>query len=274
MPYIKKTYKTGKVIEIEKKFTFHYNNRKTTRAPKRLVTSDIQEKINEYHAIKKLRRSINANFGCGDYHLILTYEKTKRPSSREEVLNIIQNFLKRARRLYAKAGKAFKYIFTTEYGERSVHHHLIINKIDSASLQAIWPFGRINVNPLDNSGQYEQLASYIIKQTRKTFCDPERQIHKKRWCPSRNLVIPVPKVEVIGAHDWKQDPQPLAGYVITKCRADVDEFTGYPYQCYTMVQIPSLFKGLESEVIHRKKNRKKVIHRRREQVIKREGELF
>ena len=253
MPYIQNTIYCGKVIEIEKKYTFKLHSKKVFRSSKKLPTTEAQKRLNEAKAIKRLRRLVNTNFQHKDYHLVLSYESDKRPSTKDNALANITNFLRRARRIYTKIGLQFKYILTSEYGKNAIHHHLIVNKIDTEKLQAIWPYGRIHVNPLDNSGQYEQLASYLIKQTRKTFNDEARQLHKKRWCQSSNLEQPIIKTEVVKADSWRDYPTAPVGYVITKLHCNVDEYTGWPYQSYTMVQIPSLFPEIESEKMKHKR---------------------
>lgn len=237
MPYIKETYVTGAVIEVTKKFTYTYKGKATKRSPKAKETPETQKKQNEGIAIKKLRRLINANFKYGDYHLVLNYKKECRPKTPEEAKDDLEKFFRKMRTAYKKQGKQFKYVATTEYGKNSLHHHLVINCIDIKIINDIWKHGRPGLFPLDNTGQYEQLASYLIKQTKETFNDPNRQVHKKRWCASTNLEQPEPIIEIVKANSWREDPKPVKGYMIEKCYSDVNDITGYPYQFYNMVKI-------------------------------------
>ena len=239
MPYIKETYVTGAVIEVTKKFTFTYQGKATQRSPKTQKTPESQKKQNEGIAIKKLRRSINANFGYGDYHIVLNYEPRYRPKTPQEAKENLEKFLRGMRTAYKKRGKVFKYVATTEFGERAWHHHLIINcvDIDVMMISDIWEYGRPGLFPLDKTGQYKQLASYIIKQTRETFNDPKRQVHKKRWCSSTNLIKPEPIIEIVKASSWREDPKPIEGYMMTEHYSGTNDITGYQYQFYNMVKI-------------------------------------
>lgn len=65
----------------------------------------------------------------------------------------------------------FKYIHVMEIGKKGArHHHLVVNKIDTEILQRCWykayeGHNRVKVFPLDDSGNYAELASYLIKYT-------------------------------------------------------------------------------------------------------------
>ncbi|MCC5467655.1 rolling circle replication-associated protein [Pelosinus baikalensis] len=246
MPYIKETYITGAVTEVTKKFTFTYKGKATKRSPKTKETPESQKKQNEGIAIKKLRRLINANFGYGDYHLVLDYKPECRPKTPQEAKENLEKFLRKMRAAYKKLGKVFKYVATTEFGERAWHHHLVINCVDIKIISDIWENGRPKLFPLDKTGQYKQLASYIIKQTRKTFNDPKRQVHKKRWCPSSNLIKPEPIIEIVKASSWREDPKPQKGYMISEQYSGTNDITGYQYQFYSMVKIDA-YKGRQAK---------------------------
>lgn len=240
MAYVKRTWVTGSVIEVEKYFTFTYKNNKVTRMPKVNQTPEAMQKVNERNAVKKLRRLLNTNFGHNDMHLILTYEMSKRPDCKEDAKKDIEKFLRNLRKRYKKAGYELRYVSVAEYGKRSIHFHLVINKgISINELAETWPHGRIHVHPLDNSGDYSQLAEYLIKQTRKTFNDPDRAIYKKRWSSSTNLKQPEAIVEVVKSESWKEMPIAPAGYylITDSIYTDVSDLTGYPYQYYKCIAI-------------------------------------
>lgn len=255
MAYVKRTWVTGKVIEVEKYYTFSYKGKNTTRMPKVNKTPEAMIKVNERNAIKKLRRIINHNFGHKDMHLILTYELSKRPMTKEEAKADIKKFLRRLASRYKKQGYELKYISVPEYGKRSVHFHLIINKgISVDEIGEVWGNGRIHVHPLDKSGDYSQLAEYLIKQTRKTYNDPERAIYKKRWSSSANLEKPEPIVELVKSESWREMPAAPEGYyVITdSIYTDVSDLTGYPYQYYKCL-------SLTGKATYENKNKKKLL---------------
>lgn len=149
-------------------------------------TSEIQAKLNQRNAEKKLTRLVHNNFTENDIALHLTYRNGEEPENEADALRVLGNFIKRLKRRYKKAGKELKYISCTEYGKKTgrVHHHLIINGgYDRDEIEKLWGRGYANSKRL----QFEEdgvtgLARYIAKD--KHFF--------KRWNQSRNLDIPEP----------------------------------------------------------------------------------
>lgn len=147
-------------------------------------TSEIQTKLNQRNAEKKLTRLVHNNFTENDIALHLTYRNGEEPENEADALRVLGNFIKRLKRRYKKAGKELKYISCTEYGKKTgrVHHHLIINGgYDRDEIEKLWGRGYANSKRL----QFEEdgvtgLARYIAKD--KHFF--------KRWNQSRNLDIP------------------------------------------------------------------------------------
>ena len=147
-------------------------------------TSEIQAKLNQRNAEKKLTRLVHNNFTENDIALHLTYRNGEEPENEADALRVLGNFIKRLKRRYKKAGKELKYISCTEYGKKTgrVHHHLIINGgYDRDEIEKLWGRGYANSKRL----QFEEdgvtgLTRYIAKD--KHFF--------KRWNQSRNLDIP------------------------------------------------------------------------------------
>lgn len=73
MPYVERVTKAGNTIEIERYFTSRYKKKGIKRGDKVKPTKEEQEKVNTRQAERKLRILINANYGYGDYHLVLDY---------------------------------------------------------------------------------------------------------------------------------------------------------------------------------------------------------
>ena len=73
MPYVERVTKAGNTIEIERYFTSRYKKKGISRGDKVKPTKEEQEKVNTRQAERKLRILINANYGYGDYHLVLDY---------------------------------------------------------------------------------------------------------------------------------------------------------------------------------------------------------
>ena len=171
MPYIERTTRAGKTIEVERYFTSRYKKQGIKRGDKVKPTKEEQKKVNTRQAERKLRILMNANYGYGDYHVVLDYIRVKGevPRSREQMRQDINVFLRELRKEYKKAGQELKYIHVMEIGEKGArHHHLVINQIDTKILQQCWykayeGHNRVKVFPLDDSGNYAKLASYFIK---------------------------------------------------------------------------------------------------------------
>lgn len=239
--YVQQDIFAGMTIEVEKFYTIKYNGKNVQRTGRCNPTPDTQARLNERNAVKKLRRLINANFKRNDYHLILTYNPEKRALDPEMARKDLKKFLDRLRYAFKKLGAELKYIAVSEYGKKSMHHHLVISgDIPADTLADLWTNGRIGLRLLDGSGDYIRLADYLIKQSRKTFNDPEKAVFKKRWCGSKNLVKPVVKRKVVSANSWREYPQAPKGYMIIpeSIEYGVSDITGYPYQYYRMIKIP------------------------------------
>lgn len=175
MPYVERITRAGKTIEIERYFTSRYKKQGIKRGDKVKPTKEQQQKVNTRQAERKLRILINANFGYGDYHLVLDYirRKGEQPRSKEQMRKDIDVFLRELRKECKKQSIPLKYIHVMEIGEKGArHHHLVINKIDTEILQRCWykayeGHNRVKVFPLDDSGNYAELAAYLIKYTDK-----------------------------------------------------------------------------------------------------------
>ena len=112
MPYVERVTKAGNTIEIERYFTSRYKKKGISRGDKVKPTKEEQEKVNTRQAERKLRILINANYGYGDYHLVLDYIRRKGEPDRtpEQMRQDIDVFLRECRKEYRKAGLEFKYL--------------------------------------------------------------------------------------------------------------------------------------------------------------------
>lgn len=248
MPYVESICRAGRTIEIERYYTTRYGCRGQTRADRCKPTPEEQVKINNRQAEKKLRRLINANYGHGDFHLVLSYQRARGDPHRtaDEMKDDIQKFLRALRKEYKAQGLELKYIHVAEVGERGArHHHLVTNKSDTEAIQRCWPHGRIHINPLDATGNYALLASYLIKYSSKTIGTDEK-LQGKRWNASKNLTHPVPAVRVISERQWYKTeakvPHRFKGkYYIDQDSVSVGihspEYSGYGYFRFTLVQL-------------------------------------
>ena len=239
MPYFKTEVIAGRTIEVHKSYSKRIGDRRP-RGKREKPTPEEMEKVNQKNAETRLRRLINANFGCGDFHLILTYKRELRPNP-QEAKQRIEKFIRALRKEYKKVGADLKYIHVTEYLSAAIHHHLIINDIENKNVSKIirdlWEWGNPKFTPLDNTGQYSKLAEYLVKETSKTYKESDSG-HKQRWSSSKNLIKPVTKTTIIKkAEKWAAEPKPKKGFYIDKDSIEngVNFWNGQPFQRYIMV---------------------------------------
>ena len=252
MPYVKRTTRAGRTVEVEYYYTSRYNRKGQHRADKIKPTDEAQKKINKRQAERKLRLLINENFSYGDYHVVLDYiRKPDTPDrTKEEMKQDIAVFLREARKLYRKNGKELKYIHVMEIGKKGArHHHLVINKLDTELLQQAWykaydGHNRIKVFPLDDSGNYADLAAYLIKYTDEHRTEEDGALMGKRYNCSKNLVRPEPEYEIVTSRSYykvSQNPQAPKGYYILPDSIEQGitspEYYGYGWYRYTMIKL-------------------------------------
>ena len=254
MPYVKRTTTAGKTVEVEYYYTARYNRKGQKRADKVKPTKEAQAKVNNRQAERKLRLLLNANFSYGDYHVILDYIRVKgQPDrTREEMQQDIAKFLRELRKLYKKNGKELKYIHVMEIGSKGArHHHLVINKLDTELLQQAWykayeGHNRVKVFPLDDSGNYGELASYLLKYTSKhrDVETDEGALMGKRYNSSKNLARPEPVYEIVTERAYyrvSRNPKAPKGYYIVPDSVQQGiaspEYYGYGWYRYTMIKL-------------------------------------
>ncbi len=239
LAYFKTTVKAGKTIEVTKSYTKRVGP--PCRGGREKPTPEEMERVNERNAERILRIKINANFGVDDLFVTLTYRRDERPTPEQAKKNV-KKFIGALRKIFRKLGVELKYVNVTEYKNKAIHHHLIINHIEGEDVakmvRRLWGFGRPDFKFLDGTGQYRDLAAYLIKETSKTYKENDGG-HRQRYSCSRNLVMPPSRTEIVRrAARWLPDPKPIKGYYIDKDTVynGVDPFTGREYQRYTMVR--------------------------------------
>lgn len=251
MPYILRITRAGKTIEIEKYYTSRYKMKGIKRGDKVRPTTEQQKKVNTRQAVRKLRILMNANFGFGDYHLVLDYIRKKGEESRtkEQMRKDMDVFLRECRKEYQKAGLVLKYIHVMEIGKRGArHHHLVISRIDTRILQKCWykayeGHNRVKVFPLDDTGNYAKLAEYFIKYTDEHRKEEDGALMGKRWNCSKNLERPEPEIRIITDREWfRSEAREIKGYYVDKDSISrgvhSPEYHGYGYFRYILVKVP------------------------------------
>lgn len=235
-------YRTQRSIEVIKCIPPGYRRGEARGEKRQPKTREEMQRANMQQAARRLARKINANFGPGDYHLILTY---RLGIGKKEAQKCLTHFLTALRKLYRKSAEELKYIAVTEYQNKRIHHHLIINNTSlegrtvPGAVRALWKEnGGVKFIPLYDSGEYSELASYLIKETEKTFREKDSPV-KQRYSCSRNLVTPVPEIrdkEVRTA--WKEHPRPRPGYYLKpESLYNGRDRMGYRYQRYILIRL-------------------------------------
>lgn len=238
--YVLRKYVFENSIEIEKLHTHRFHRKGQKRNEK---TNPTPEKMQEYNKRKQtdyLRRLIKLNMS-GGYHVVLTYDKNNRPD-RALAKQQFKNFMDRIKYHLRKKGKEIKYITTTEYESKAIHHHVVINDIDGiiSLIKKQWWHGIANFTPITDD--VYTLAEYLIKETDKTF-RKEDSVHGARYSRSRNLVEPTFEEKIIKADSFRKEPRVPNGYVLNRDTFvyGVSEVTGYEYQKYELKKITPEF---------------------------------
>lgn len=230
---IKETCIAGKVIDRTIRIT-HGTVAGRKRREKSEPTPEKVQRNNDRIATINLARKINANFGAGDGHLILTWAKEPE---HEEAMKKLSLFFRRLKR---KSPEEVKAIWATELQSR-IHHHVIINRIDLELIRECWTWGRIKWIPLDDysNGNYSKLAEYIIKETAQSFRQPGSQT-KQRYSSTRNLEHPIIIRQPASPKEFNtSDLKSIKGYQIDEDSIVEYEnpITGCPTIFYTMTAV-------------------------------------
>lgn len=225
----------GKSIITEIKVTSGDHNGK--RGPRKNITSEMVRRNNDRLAILNLTKLLNANFGEDDAHITLTY---KEEPSLEQAKRDRKNFIERIKYHMKKQGKELKAVCVTEYKNKRPHHHIVINTNDMELVTMCWKKGFIHCTKLDETGNYNKLAEYLIKETSKTFRQAD-SVHKKRYTRIGKLVTPVTTEHDASYEELIDEPKPIAGYYIPEdCKRKFEHpVTGLEHQEYIQVAIDS-----------------------------------
>lgn len=237
-------YKAGITVEVIK--CMPRGCRKgEVRGPAKIKKSHAEmADANMRQAARKLTRKINANFKPGDWHITLTYRKANRPDAKE-AQEYLKKFITELRKIYRKGQFDLKYIYVTEYENKSIHHHIIINNVNDGKktttdyVRELWKDkGNPKFVPLYDNGEYKVLADYFIKETEKTFRKEDSPVRQRYAC-SRNLINPKPQSRIRKTKGmWKMDPKPRPGYYIDRDSLyNGTDKLGYPYQRYVMIKL-------------------------------------
>ena len=188
-----KTYHCGPMNKksnyIEVDIFEHTETTRRARKKKELLSPPKQQNLNDKNSRRYFSLLVKSNFNNGDYHLALTYNDEHRPETIEEAEHFVENYIRRLRTAYKKAGvNKVEYIFVTEIGKRGkkIHHHVLLKNVGVSrdAIEDCWTrkgIGFANCRKIQaNEKGIEQLASYLQKEP----------AGKKRWKNSKGLIRP------------------------------------------------------------------------------------
>ena len=202
------------------------------RKAKQNQTPEKVAAVNFRNAVKRLTAILNNNFKDGDYHITLSYAAETDP---QEAKACLDRFLRNMHDYCKRHGIEWKRVAVTEYENKRVHHHVVCSGVEREIIEARWKHGHVNFRELYTKGCYHELADYLVKETEKTFRKPDA-VSRQRYNPSRNIVVPVPKIEEVSKAQLNRDPKPLKGYYIVSETVNRYEHEFYEIDCLEYIE--------------------------------------
>jgi len=243
------------------------------RGTRRAGASSLKKiKANERSCVLNLARTINCNFGAGDWFIALKYDGAHYPAAsspdpdqrREEEYQaakilLTKKFLPRLRKEYQKqTGKKLGAVWVTANWSTKhkhftrVHHHIII-PVDALELaEKIWRkfggLGTMQAETLTNEGDYTRVAQYMVDNVQG------RPAGENRWSSCRGMAKPEIS-EPVEVSDV-EDVQPLEGGIIKDVFRYHDE-DGRTVSAYLRQTLPEKPKIRGGQIVLPKKRRRR-----------------
>lgn len=178
-------YDLGEIVEIDA-----YPMKKVGKGRRAAwrPTTPAQEKVNRRRKMREVSRLVNLNFDRSSWMIVLDYDDGMYPDSMEQAKRDIQNFIRRLRPIYKKAGAVLGYTYATERGCETgrTHHHLIIKGgVAKEVILAAWKKSkRCFAEHLEfTENGYADLAVYTAKKQERW---------ERSYTTSKNLIRPEP----------------------------------------------------------------------------------
>lgn len=185
-----KKYECGNYLDIEI-FNIPKGSRIVQREKKMHESSPAQKNLNNKKAERYFVRLVHLNFFKNDLYVDLTFENEHLPTTRDDVLKPLRNYIKSLQRYRKKQGLSpLKYIYVisnldTNGNKVRYHVHMIINDMDRDVVESKWKYGYANTDRLKfNEVGVTGKSLYMIRQTKGD----------RSWGSSINLIKPVAKV--------------------------------------------------------------------------------
>ena len=234
--YREKKYYCGEYLEVA---IYPVYTQPKKRGKRSKPTSEIQQRLNQRHTEGRLRRLLHTNFTDADLFATLTFDDANLPASVEEAQRLLQNFLRRLKRKYARLGLDAKYIYVLECGQKHnrLHIHLVLTGgITRDDLAKLWGLGAVSAEALrfEKDG-LATLAKYLTKGS-----DTDERPTWKRWSGSRNLMQPT-----VTQRDGRLSHRKMASLCLDGGDADYLEtqFDGYEMADYSLEVSEDIYGG-------------------------------
>lgn len=227
-----KLTKAADLIKVQNYTPHRARAKGEKRAKRENPTIDAVKQYNQRLRAEKLQMLIYLNFRHG-YVVILEYSEGKRPQTYQDADKAMMQTLKRIKR----TDKDFKYIATTERGEKNhnLHHHVVVESLEKArELCKAWNGYTPEPMQLYTQDDFERLAYYLAKQDTKE--------EKPKGCPTYHASrkLEQPEIELLLIDEpWKDEPEPPEGYenyeIIPQSIVNgFNEYIGIKYQSYML----------------------------------------
>ena len=201
---------SGRIIETRRVYMAARSEGKKKRGTRVAGNTSMRKiAINERDAVKRLARTLNANFFRGFLFVTLKYANCRLPESWLAAQEIGASFLNKARKLFRReTGNGLRYVAVTanwsQENKRSarLHHHLVMDPdVSMDMLSKLWPEGEFYVRRVSNPGDLTGLAIYLLDNV-KTQEGPRGlglTSGKKKYTTSKGLIEPI-----------RTEPKPVA----------------------------------------------------------------
>ena len=215
---------SGRTVEEKRSWLPLGPTDRKRRGTRRAGASSLKKiRANERSCVLNLGRTINCNFGGGDWFVALKYDdghypvsaaadpETKREEEYQAAKKLLKKFLQKLGKEYRlRTGKKLSAVWVTANWSTKrkcfarIHHHLVLPADALDMAQKIWQriggLGTVQAETLTAEGDYTRLAQYMIDNVQG------RPSGENRWSSCRGMAKPVysDPVEVSDVEDVQQ----------------------------------------------------------------------
>ena len=202
---------SGRTVETRRTWLPSGPTVQKKRGVRRAGASSLKKiKANERSCVMNLARTINCNFGAGDWFVCLKYDDMHYPAGesadpagkREQEYQaakriLTKKFLPKLRSVYREiTGKSLKAVWVTANWSTKekhfcrIHHHLVLPADALALANEVWREiggldGTLQAECLNSEGDYSRIAAYMIDNVQG------RPAGENRWSGCRGMEKPV-----------------------------------------------------------------------------------